>query len=130
MVKKINRDRYINYLPNNIFFLRKIHNLTQEDLANKFGYSNKTISGWESGRRTPDPFDFQELSKIFNINMDDLVKRDLEAEYYNIKKYSKEEVKHQVSNIVNNSVLEEQKKSAIISITELACTEEGEKREI
>ena len=127
MSRRIKRDRYANYLPNNIYFLRKLNKMKQEDLAEKFGYNSSTIANWEGDRRLPDPFDLQELSKIFKINMEDLIVKDLEAEYYNIKKYSKEEVKHQVKNIVNNSVLEEQKKSAIISITELVCTDDNKK---
>lgn len=124
MAKKILRERFINYLPNNIYFLRTQHKMTQKDFAEKFGYSNKTISGWEVGTRIPDPFDLLQLSKIFGISIDELINLDLEAEYYEIKKYSKKEVKEKVTNIVNNSELEEQKKNAIISVTELVCNED------
>lgn len=34
--------------------LRKNHSLTQQDLSNKTGFSQNTISNWENGNREPD----------------------------------------------------------------------------
>lgn len=42
--------------------LRKNNNLSQKDLAEKLNVSNKTISGWECGRNTPNFEDIQKLS--------------------------------------------------------------------
>lgn len=123
MAKYINRNRFVNYLPNNIYFLRKEKGMTQLELANKFGYSDSTITNWEADRRLPDPFDLQELAMIFGVSMDDLISRDLEAEYYNIKKYTKKEVKEKVTQLVSNSELEENKKQMIINVTDVACEE-------
>ena len=91
------------YLPSNITFLRKQRAMTQQQLANYFGYTHTAISNWESGNRSPDPIDLYKISKIFEISVDDLVKVDLEKEYYNIKKYTKKEVKEKVTHIVSNS---------------------------
>ena len=121
--KKITRSRYINYLPNNLSFLRKQKNITQLALANIFGYSDSTITNWEADRRTPDLFDLQELANIFNVSMDDLIRTDLESEFYNIKKYTKKEVKEKVAQIVSNSELEDNKKQMIINVTDVACEE-------
>jgi transcriptional regulator with XRE-family HTH domain len=121
--RNIKRNRYVNYLPNNIYFLRKERKMTQADLANKFGYNDTTITNWEADRRLPDPFDLQELSNIFNVSMDDLIRTDLEAEYYNIKKYTKSEVKEKVTHIVSNSELEDNKKQMIINVVEVSCDE-------
>ena len=121
--KKITRSRYINYLPNNLSFLRKQKNITQLALANIFGYSDSTITNWEADRRTPDLFDLQELANIFNVSMDDLIRTDLESEYYNIKKYTKKEVKEKVTHIVSNSELEDNKKQMIINVVEVSCEE-------
>jgi transcriptional regulator with XRE-family HTH domain len=121
--KDIKRARYINYLPNNIYYLRTKKKLSQEGLAEMLGYTNKTISGWEVGRRTPDPFDLQDLCKIFNVSMDDLIATDLEMEYLEIKKYTKKEVKEKVTNIVTNSELEENKKQTTINFIEMVCEE-------
>ena len=121
--KKITRSRYINYLPNNLSFLRKQKNITQLALANIFGYSDSTITNWEADRRTPDLFDLQELANIFNVSMDDLIRTDLESEFYNIKKYTKKEVKEKVAQIVSNSELEDNKKQMIINVVEVSCEE-------
>ena len=123
MQKNIKRNRYVSYLPNNIYFLRKINKMTQLDLANKFGYSDSTITNWEADRRLPDPFDLQELSNIFNVSMDDIIRKDLEKEYYNIKKYTKKEVKEKVTQIVSNSELEDNKKQMVINVVEVSCEE-------
>ena len=121
--KKIERNRYINYLPNNIYYLRTQKNISQSDLGNLFGYTHTAISNWESGNRTPDIFDLLELSNIFNISVDSLIKDDLEKEYYDIKKYTKQEVKEKVAQIVSNSELEDNKKQMIINVTDVACEE-------
>jgi transcriptional regulator with XRE-family HTH domain len=121
--KNIKRNRYVNYLPNNIYFLRKEKKMTQADLARKFGYNDSAITNWEADRRLPDPFDLQELSNIFNVSMDDLIRVDLEKEYYNIKKYTKKEVKEKVAQIVSYSELEENKKQMIINVIDVACEE-------
>ena len=121
--KTIERSRHVCYLPNNISFLRKKHNMTQSDLGNLFGYSASTISGWETSYRTPDPFDLQELSRIFEANIDDLMNVDIESEYLNIKKYTKREVKEKVTQIVSNSELEDNKKQMVINVVEVSCEE-------
>jgi transcriptional regulator with XRE-family HTH domain len=111
------------YLPSNITFLRKQNKLTQQQLADFFGYTHTAISNWESGNRSPDSIDLYKLSNIFEISVDDLVKVDLEKEYYNIKKHTKKEVKEKVTQIVSNSELEDNKKQMIINVVEVSCEE-------
>ena len=123
MARKTRENRHISYLPNNIYILRKNKEMTQSDLAEKFGYNDSAITNWEADKRIPDPIDLLELSNIFNISLDDLLKKDLEKEYYNIKKYTKKEVKEKVTNIVTNSELEENKKQTTINFIEMVCEE-------
>ena len=52
--------------------LRKKNNLSQEDLAEKLGVARQTISKWELGETSPDLKQSHELSKIFNISLDEL----------------------------------------------------------
>lgn len=111
------------FLPNNISFLRKQRKMTQQQLADHFGYTHAAISYWENGSRSPDALDLYKMSKIFEITADDLIKVDLEKEYYNIKKYTKKEVKEKVAQIVSNSELEDNKKQMIINVTDVACEE-------
>lgn len=63
---------------NNLRYLRKKYNMSQEDLANKLGYKSfTTIQKWESGVSEPSVTVVKQLSKIFNVSMDDIVNTDL-----------------------------------------------------
>ena len=57
----------------NILNLRKAANLSQEQLAEKMGVTRQTISNWELDESSPDLKQGKELSKIFNVSLDDLV---------------------------------------------------------
>ncbi len=56
----------------NILNLRKNANLSQEQLAEKMGVTRQTISNWELDESSPDLKQGRELSKIFNVSLDDL----------------------------------------------------------
>lgn len=60
-------------LGENILKLRKKQGLSQEHLAEKIGVTRQTISNWELGESSPDIKQAKELSKIFNISLDQLV---------------------------------------------------------
>ena len=60
-------------LNEQIAFLRKQNNMTQEDLAKALGVSNQAVSKWESGQCYPDIQLLPELSKIFNVSIDILM---------------------------------------------------------
>ena len=52
--------------------LRKEKNLTQSQLGEKLGVSNKAVSKWENGRSLPDPTLFQPLCDILEISLTEL----------------------------------------------------------
>ena len=56
----------------NIMNLRKSARLSQEQLAEKMGVTRQTISNWELDESSPDLKQGKELSKIFNVSLDDL----------------------------------------------------------
>lgn len=114
-------ERIVTYLPNNLTFLREQNKITQTKLANMLGCKPQTISGWETSYRTPDLYDIVKMAKIFGVSADELMCKDLEAEYYNIKKYTKSEVKEKVTQIVSNSELEDNKKQMIINVIDVVC---------
>ncbi len=64
-------------IGNKILELRKKNNITQEELADKVGVSRQTISKWELGETAPDLKQAKELSKIFNVSLDELVDNDV-----------------------------------------------------
>lgn len=53
--------------------LRKSKNLTQDQLAEQLYVSRTAISKWESGRGYPSIDSLKELSKYFDISLDDLL---------------------------------------------------------
>lgn len=64
------------YLADNIRYMRKKMNMSQEDLANRLGYkSYTTIQKWESGVSEPPLKKLKELADIFEVDMDWLTSR-------------------------------------------------------
>ena len=61
-----------------IFQLRKEKNLTQKQLGEKLGVSDKTISKWERGLGCPDISLLRDISKIFNVNIEKILLGDLQ----------------------------------------------------
>lgn len=61
-------------LSEKIYELRKSNNMSQEQLAERIGVSRQSISKWESGESTPEMERLLELSNIFNVTTDYLLK--------------------------------------------------------
>jgi len=53
--------------------LRKEQNLTQEQLADKLGVSNRSVSRWENGKTLPDISIMYPLCQILNISIGELL---------------------------------------------------------
>ena len=62
---------------------RKDKHMTQQELAEKLGVSDRTVGNWENGRNMPDLSLFKPLCKEFNISLNDLMSGDIveEKEY-------------------------------------------------
>ena len=56
----------------NLVQLRKLNNLTQEDVAEKVGVTRQAIAKWEAGVTTPDLEKSRILAEIFEVSLDDL----------------------------------------------------------
>lgn len=56
-----------------IYELRKDKDMTQEELANKLGVSNKTVSRWERGVNLPDLSLLKAISKELDVSLIDLL---------------------------------------------------------
>lgn len=57
-----------------IIQLRKEKGLSQEELGEKLNVARQTISKWELGETTPEMDKLVQLSEIFNISLDSLIK--------------------------------------------------------
>lgn len=86
---------------------RKEQSLTQAQLAEKLGISNKTISKWETGKCMPDYGIIQPLCKELGISVSELIDGE-EAEPDSIRSYDEAQVLDLLRRIQN---LEKQKVS-------------------
>ena len=53
--------------------LRKKEGLSQEELGYKLNVTRQTVSKWELGQTTPEMDKLKEMSKIFNVSVDELI---------------------------------------------------------
>ena len=68
---------YIKYMKmnfkENLKRLRIENNLMQKDVARGVGYSERTVSGWETGEREPTLQGLQAICNFFNIDYNELL---------------------------------------------------------
>ena len=57
----------------NLMELRKLNNLSQEEIAEKIGVSRQTLSKYETGESLPDIKRCKMLADLFGVSMDDLI---------------------------------------------------------
>ena len=56
----------------NIVRLRKLNQMTQEDIAEALGVSRQAVAKWESGETIPDLEKCKLLAELFGVSLDDL----------------------------------------------------------
>ena len=98
-------------LADKLQILRLNKRLSQEELANILDVSRQAVSKWESGKSVPDLQKLIKLSELYNVNIDTLVKDDIELEEedkWNVNNedaldYENSNKKQVVINLYNNS---------------------------
>lgn len=65
--------------------LRKDNNLTQKDLADRYKVTYQAVSKWERGLNLPDTSLLKQMSKDFNISIDDILEGEFSKKKHNIK---------------------------------------------
>lgn len=68
------------FLSENIRYLRKKHGFAQKDLSDKLGLSSNQISKYEKGEAQPRIEALIVLSELFDIDVSDLILKDLSRE--------------------------------------------------
>ena len=94
---------------------RKAKNLTQSELAEKLGVSDKSVSNWENGRNMPDLSLFRPGCEILDISINDLVS----GEKVTKDKYQEKLEENIISTIdyTNKKVIEKNNIIGIILVT-------------
>ena len=87
--------------------LRKENNLTQEELGEQIGITNKTISRWENGNYLPPVEMLQILSVKYNVSINEILSGErLESEKYKTK------AEENIATALENSVFDLKDKKA------------------
>ena len=53
---------------------RKALGYTQEEVADKIGISNRTLSKWETDRTMPDILSLPALAEVYGVNVDEILR--------------------------------------------------------
>ena len=94
---------------------RKAKKLTQSELAEKLGVTDKSISNWENGRNMPDLSLFKPLCEVLDISINDLISGEIVSK----DKYQEKLEENIISTIdyTNKKVLKKNNLIGIILIT-------------
>ncbi len=91
---------------------RKEKNMTQQELAEKLGVSDRTISNWENGRNMPDLSLFKPLCKELGITLNDL----MSGEKVKEKEYQ-EKLEENIINTINYTNKKIENRNTFIGLT-------------
>lgn len=64
----------MNEFGNYLYGLRRGAGMTQQELAEKLGVTNRTISKWETGETFPETAQLIPLANIFHVTVDELLR--------------------------------------------------------
>lgn len=63
-------------LSENLYNLRKLHKLSQEQVAERLGVSRQAVAKWETGETAPDIHNCVALAQLYDVSVDELVSHD------------------------------------------------------
>lgn len=72
--------------------LRLKNNLSQQKFAEKLGVTSQAVSKWENGKNIPDLAIMLEISKLFNVEIDEIIKGEFNNSLRTIKKDKKKNI--------------------------------------
>ncbi len=75
-MEEMNENNIEGVISENLTALRKSKQLKQSELAEIMGYSDKTVSRWESGATVPDIATLARLADFYGLTVDDLLHED------------------------------------------------------
>ena len=103
----MNQEKIGKFIAN----LRKEKNMTQQELADKLGVTDRAVSHWENGRRLPDYSLVKELCEILSISINEL----FSGEKISNDDY-KEKAEDNIEKLINDNYRKKKKMNWIIAI--------------
>lgn len=67
----------MSIVSDNMKYLRKLHGMTQDQFARRMGIKRASVGAYEEQRANPNLDVLKTMSKLFNVSVDDLLKKDL-----------------------------------------------------
>ncbi|MFN4145864.1 MAG: helix-turn-helix domain-containing protein [Runella sp.] len=67
----------MSIVSDNMKYLRKLHGMTQEQFARRVGIKRASVGAYEEQRANPNLDVLKTMSRLFNVSVDDLLKKDL-----------------------------------------------------
>ena len=67
----------MSIVSDNMKYLRKLHGMTQDQFARRMGIKRASVGAYEEQRANPNIDVLKTMSKLFNVSVDDLLKKDL-----------------------------------------------------
>ncbi|MDQ3535701.1 MAG: LexA family transcriptional regulator [Bacteroidota bacterium] len=67
----------MSIISSNLKHIRKIHNLTQEQFAEKLGIKRSLLGAYEEGRADPRLNNLLNIANVFNVSVDEIISKDL-----------------------------------------------------
>lgn len=89
----------------NLKYLRKLKDISQEDLAHKLKVSRQSVSKWESGKAYPETEKILSICKIFDCSLDELMNDDIaDIKENRESKYSLNDLLYKVTEFITKSI--------------------------
>ena len=110
----MNDEKLKSQLGTNIATYRKRSGMTQAKLAERLNYSDKAVSKWERGESMPDVLTLVQLSELFRIKVDDLIRDPNE-----IPEHSEGRIEHAMEAAVEKTLKRKANKRVILGLSSL-----------
>lgn len=98
-------DNIKSIVAKNITELRLLNNMTQLELGEKLNYSDKTISKWERGESSPEISVLVEITDIFGVTLDYMVRSENIEEKVNENRENESKYNHRVITYLSEGVV-------------------------
>lgn len=79
-----------NYFPTNLRYLRKVHRVTQVELAKRLDKATSLINMWENEKRDATLDDVRKVAEMFKVSLSDIICVDLSLNYADYVQTEKE----------------------------------------